>query len=712
MRTQPRLRWLLQTTLVALLTAMPPIASADPGDQAAGDGYESGTYGRVRFAENGLTLRRAASDGAPHDGPLTNAPVFPGDTVESDGAQRAEIELAGATLIRLAEDTAVTFLALPDPYADIADNTVLQLHRGSIRFASLLTEDQELRLDTPAASVYPLGNADLRVDVAEDGTTFVTSFRGVVEVAGSGGSVVVRGGTRARVLPGDYPEDAVAFHTLSRDGFDRWVAGREPEYAPQDRHDVAYDELPQEVRPYYRELSTHGRWVWIEDQGYAWTPRYVGSTWRPYHDGYWSYGPSGYFWVSSEPWGWAPYRYGRWSWTGAYGWCWVPGRVFAGAWVAWSWGSIHVGWAPLGYWNQPVYVGGVYHGYYDPACWTFVSYTHVDHHYGYGRYAVPLDDVDVRSHVVVSRAPGVPPGRLARSSDARAQALREARAATAGRVRAIDRTVRPGETMRDLERRQVAQRGARATDPDQGAIASRRSNGRGEEPGSGAGASRFPRRITSAVGRPHAGTVPGVRSNRAIGPAEPRTVVRDADGRVRDLYRRMASPRTTRDDSTAPSAGPIEAPRADRSARPVAPGTVPAPRSVAPRTTAGRQSSPPARPRESADRERGESGSRAPARPPTASPAPPRPSPARSAPTTRARPAPSPREFAASSRTSEPRGPRPPGESARSAPAPRRASGDPGPSRDSTRDAGADRSRRKDDVRPAGDSKRERKDAD
>ena len=67
-------------------------------------------------------------------------------------------------------------------------------------------------------------------------------------------------------------------------------------------------------------------WTYVEEYCHVWYPSATPVGWRPYYDGYWDYGPGGYFWVSNEPWGWAPYHYGRWNWVVGYGWCWVPGR--------------------------------------------------------------------------------------------------------------------------------------------------------------------------------------------------------------------------------------------------------------------------------------------------------------------------------------------------------------------------------------------------
>src|SRR5262249_23935328 len=69
--------------------------------------------------------------------------------------------------------------------------------------------------------------------------------------------------------------------------------------------------------------------------------------WRPYTVGRWAWSDYGWTWVSDEPFGWAAYHYGRWTRAPRYGWVWIPGDVWAPAWVAWRQGPGMVGWAPL-----------------------------------------------------------------------------------------------------------------------------------------------------------------------------------------------------------------------------------------------------------------------------------------------------------------------------------------------------------------------------
>jgi hypothetical protein len=113
------------------------------------------------------------------------------------------------------------------------------------------------------------------------------------------------------------------------------------------RADHDDDYLRAEVGVYYDELSPYGDWVDDTQYGTAWCPRNVGSGWRPYYDGRWVDSEYGWTWVSDEPFGWATYHYGRWAFDPRYGWIWIPGTVWAPAWVSWQYGGGYVGWAPL-----------------------------------------------------------------------------------------------------------------------------------------------------------------------------------------------------------------------------------------------------------------------------------------------------------------------------------------------------------------------------
>jgi hypothetical protein len=113
------------------------------------------------------------------------------------------------------------------------------------------------------------------------------------------------------------------------------------------------DADPSALSDFRSTLDPYGNWVDDPTYGTVWvpSPTVVGQDFTPYVSaGHWGYGDD-YVWVSDYDWGWAPFHYGRWVYGGPAGWEWVPGRTYAGAWVAWrygvgDWG--YVGWAPLG----------------------------------------------------------------------------------------------------------------------------------------------------------------------------------------------------------------------------------------------------------------------------------------------------------------------------------------------------------------------------
>jgi len=98
---------------------------------------------------------------------------------------------------------------------------------------------------------------------------------------------------------------------------------------------------------FYDTLSPYGEWVNDPDYGYVWHPTNVDDNWAPYTDGYWAYTDAGWTWVSYEDYGGVVYHYGRWAHIHDEGWVWVPGEVWAPAWVSWRSNDDYVGWAPL-----------------------------------------------------------------------------------------------------------------------------------------------------------------------------------------------------------------------------------------------------------------------------------------------------------------------------------------------------------------------------
>jgi hypothetical protein len=466
------------------------VALADEGDDPSGapasediDLRDPAESARVRFLEGDLKIERYDNDQV--DLATLNAPVFAGDIVTSAHG-RGEVQLASGTLVRLDENTRVTFLSLPGGDGDV--DTVLQVSEGSanIEVHGALSRRKDFRVDTPSASVYLLASGRYRVDVeGRYQKTRASAFRGVAEVVGDDGSVILRSGQRTNVGDTGEPEAPRSFNTAASDAFDGWVLDRNahyrvasagpdsgarpgesanPEsdsgsYEGDEGYQPEAESIPEQVRPYTSELSYYGSWANVAPYGSVWIPGGVSAGWRPYYNGYWSYGPGGNFWVSYDPWGWAPYHYGRWAFAGGR-WCWVPGGVFAPAWVSWYYGPSYFGWCPLDYWNYPCALRYGYVGY-DFHCWNFVGYHNVYHHNVRRVYAPPASvRVELNKGVVVHGRP-VPlrPSDIRLNKIAPPQILQKARDMKLSRIDVNAERVSK-RSFRDGEKEQIARRAA------------------------------------------------------------------------------------------------------------------------------------------------------------------------------------------------------------------------------------------------------------
>ena len=329
-----------QLSFLALLMPGFAIASSAEASQTG----RSYTYGHISYVEGEVTLQRAIEPEPLGAG--VNEPVTPGDRAWTATYGRAEIRLADGSLLRMDERTKVDFVAFGETEGQ---ETLVRLWSGSIILRLVDAGGATFRVDTPSGSVFPVSEGLIRIDVDESGTTTLSVYEGVSELASEGGSVLVRSGQRSLVQSGLRPEPSYEFNTARWDEFSSWSDGRDQLY----RRTTRVRSVPEEVAVYAGELDDYGTWRHDRSYGNVWYPR-VSSGWSPYYQGRWAYTAFGWTWVSGEPWGWAPYHYGRWG-HGSYGWYWIPGAHWGPAWVSWAFGPSWVGWSPLGYHDRPVF---------------------------------------------------------------------------------------------------------------------------------------------------------------------------------------------------------------------------------------------------------------------------------------------------------------------------------------------------------------------
>ena len=168
---------------------------------------------------------------------------------------------------------------------------------------------------------------------------------------------------------------------------------------------VASDGSTVSVGVFYDALAPYGEWIYVGNYGRVWRPSVavVGVGFRPYGPGgHWVNSEYGWSFESDWSWGWAPFHYGRWYLDPAYGWVWIPGSVWAPAWVTWRYGGGYVGWAPLPPPGAAIVVE-TYHPY-----WCFVETRYLVVHDVY-HYAMPVQNYHVAfsATVTVQQTQGV-----------------------------------------------------------------------------------------------------------------------------------------------------------------------------------------------------------------------------------------------------------------------------------------------------------------
>ncbi|HWF11506.1 MAG TPA: DUF6600 domain-containing protein [Bryobacteraceae bacterium] len=279
-----------------------------------------------------------------------NAPLLAGDSLAVGPNGSAEIQIDYADYVRIGGDSEIRISQL-----DGGRNQV-QVSKGLVTWRVLRDSSAQSELSTPALAVHPLRLAEVRVEVAPDGSTRIIVRKGDAEVSTPRGTERIHDGNMmlVRGTPDD-PEYQVVSASV-RDGWDNWNDQRDSylERAQSNRY------VSQDIQG-AEDLDQYGRWGYDAQYGNVWTPN-VPANWAPYQNGQWTWEDSyGWTWVDSDPWGWAPFHYGSWYFRTGYGWSWFPGARYGHYWwhpamvgffgfgggVGVGFGFGNIGWVPL-----------------------------------------------------------------------------------------------------------------------------------------------------------------------------------------------------------------------------------------------------------------------------------------------------------------------------------------------------------------------------
>jgi len=301
-----------------LFSSLLPIAFM-PATAVADDDDPPGRVARMNYTQGSVSFQ-PGGEGDWVDA-VPNRPMTTGDNLWVDRDSRAELHL-GSTAIHLSSETSLTFLTLDDR------TTQLRLAQGSILLHVRHVDDEDyMEIDAPNLAFQIQRNGDYRIDVREDGrTTVIDVFRGRGEVTGGGDTYSVVANQEAIFRGGDQRGDEQLNYDIEtlpqEDQFDSWAFDRDRR---EDRSESS-NYVSREMTG-YEDLDDNGRWSYDAQYGHVWIPTRVAEGWAPYRDGHWAWvAPWGWTWVDDEPWGFAPFHYGRWC-RVREGWGWIPGPV-------------------------------------------------------------------------------------------------------------------------------------------------------------------------------------------------------------------------------------------------------------------------------------------------------------------------------------------------------------------------------------------------
>ena len=209
----------------------------------------------------------------------------------------------------------------------------------------------DVEIDTPSIAVRPRGAGAYRISVYGDGTTAVTVREGQTEIYSPRGSQVLQARQTMLVRGSSANPEFQTEAEIAPDQFDDWsnnrdrmmppIAGapaggyqqqpgyqqpgyQQPGYQQPGYQQPGYQNVPPEVAGageltpteagFLRRMEQCGLREWLPDAS-ASTGDGLGKT------------THGWTWVDYDPWGWAPFHYGRWFLNGGRGWCWWPGAI-------------------------------------------------------------------------------------------------------------------------------------------------------------------------------------------------------------------------------------------------------------------------------------------------------------------------------------------------------------------------------------------------
>jgi hypothetical protein len=310
---------LLLSIIFTLLFALAPLSHAQGFEDE--DGHDShARIVRISYVEGEVRL----DNGHGYESATLNVPVSEHNWLQTRSDGWAEVQLEDGSLIRLAPDTVIAFTEL-GRLSSGGTITTVDLDQGEAEFKVTKHDDSDFQVTVKNKTIVLVHSGSFRVTSTNADPMEIVVWKGEVAIhdPDSGGEVAVKK-DETFVLDTADPSRYALDKGAEADGLDQWSKQRDDYLSTYASSGHNYTQSPYQYGA--SDLNYYGQYYDVPEYGNVWQPNGVGIGWDPFSNGYWSYSPGfGYTWVSSYPWGWMPYRYGRWVFVGNRGWCWAPG---------------------------------------------------------------------------------------------------------------------------------------------------------------------------------------------------------------------------------------------------------------------------------------------------------------------------------------------------------------------------------------------------
>jgi len=313
-----RKQWWILVVMAAGLALMLQAPLGVKAQDAQAD--PPGRVARLSYMEGSVTLQPSGENDWVNA--ALNRPLVTGDNLWADEGSRAEVHI-GSTAFYMGAKTGITLLEVSDAAAQI------RLVQGALIVRVRHVDDEDsYEIDTPNIAFVVRQPGEYEIDVNGDGNrTDVTVWHGRGEATGAGSSQMMMANQHASFIstasistasgtatsPGTNGLDYEAGQVPEQSGLDSWAQDRDQ---IDDQADAA-NYVSRDMTG-YEDLDQYGTWTNVAGYGPVWQPNGLQAGWAPYRYGHWSWvGPWGWTWVADEPWGFAPFHYGRWAFAGS-----------------------------------------------------------------------------------------------------------------------------------------------------------------------------------------------------------------------------------------------------------------------------------------------------------------------------------------------------------------------------------------------------------